>query len=345
MADSLASLLLQQQLPDYRLHGVNNHMLQSGTNGKSMLSHDYDCINDDSWRVKIAQWAYEVIDYFDFERDAVAIALNLVDRFMVFNHRKSIYTTMNKRDYQLLTVTAMFLAMKIHGVASNPSKAGAKLTLRVFVELSQRRFTGADIERMELTLLQKLNWRLNPPLPVSFIGCLMDLLPLWPTDNGHHACQRVRLMIYRGATYLAEISVFVREFAFLFSPLVLGYAAILVAMDTMVETRVHSMSEVLPSYDVVERFFRNVFDATSLSPGTEDVSRARSMLFDLRARVFLHRATSSSCRTQPSPCSTTHQWITLVEDVHENVDQKREETASPNEIEHDFEDDSSTATK
>jgi hypothetical protein len=92
MADLLASLLVQQQLADYRLHGVHNHMLQPVTNGKSMLSDEYDYVNDASWRAKIARWAYEVIDYFDFEREAVAIALNFVDRFMVINHCKSMNT-------------------------------------------------------------------------------------------------------------------------------------------------------------------------------------------------------------------------------------------------------------
>jgi hypothetical protein len=57
---------------------------------------------------------------------------------------------------------------------------------------------------------------------------------------------------------------------------VLGYAAILVSMDTVGEIKARAISEFLPSYGVVERFFRNIFNATSLSPETEDVGRARS---------------------------------------------------------------------
>jgi Cyclin, N-terminal domain len=351
MVDLLASLLMQEQLADYRLHGDQNHMLQPVTNGKPKLSHENDCINDGSWRIKIAGWAYEVIDYFDFEREAVAIALNFVDRFMAINHRKNINITMNKRDYQLLTVTALFLAIKIHGVSSDHRNAGAKLTLRVFVELSQHRFTGSDIEGMELTLLDKLKWKLNPPLPVNFIGCLMDLFPQWQTRNGHCTCQNVRSAIYKGARYLSEISVFVTEIAFLFSPLVLGYAAILISMDDLFETIDRSISEFLPYYGVVEQFLRNIFNATSLSPGTEDVSRARSMLTDVCSRVS-HQPANTTIRRgiEPNHCSTsTHQWIPpgnihvrggIYQD-RTDVDPKRGENVSPIEIEHDFDEDSS----
>ena len=355
MADLLASLLLQEQLADYRLHGVQNHLLQPVTNGKSRFPHENVSINDASWRIKIAGWAYEVIDYFDFEREAVAIALNFVDRFMAFNHRTNVNITMNKRDYQLLTVTALFLAIKIHGVPSDHRNAGVKLTLRVFVELSQHRFTGSDIERMELTLLDKLKWKLNPPLPVNFIGCLLDLLPHWQTRYGHCTCQSVRLAIYKGARYLSEISVFVTEIAFLCSPLVVGFAAILISMDDLVETVDCPISESLPSYGVVEQFFRNIFNATSLSPGKEDVNRARSMLTDVCSRVR-HQPANTTIRgsVEPNPCSitSTHQWVPFgniyvrggISQDRTDVDSKREDNYSPTEIEHDFDEDSSATT-
>jgi hypothetical protein len=304
--EPLITLLTQERDVDYRLDGTHSYLNKPELDERS-TSLEGDGINE-AWRLKIAEWAYEVVDYFSFDREAVAIALNYVDRFMVFHcENNDPKKLVNKRGYQLLTVTSLFLAIKLHGMTSDHNDACARPTLKVFVELSQNRFTEVDIERMELQLLDTLKWRLNPPLSVNFIMCLLDLLPNWETRDGvHHSCRRLRSAIYEMARYMTELSICVSDFSFLFTPSTIAYAAILAAMDALEQDA--NLYDIFPSYQVLVSFFRNISNATSLSPTMEDIRKARSMFIDFCPNVFAEHNCSS-------PRSVNH--MALVGNVQE----------------------------
>jgi hypothetical protein len=284
----LLSLFIQERDPEYRLDGARNYLLtpalaeeQAAVVHKegTVTSQKGNGINDE-WRLKIAEWSYEVVDFFSFDREVVAIALNYIDRFMVCDNKSKTSKPVGKREYQLLTLTSLYLAIKLHGDPSDAVSAGKRLSLRVFVDLSQNRFTGADIEQMELNILESLRWRVHPPMSITFVKCFLQFLPGWHTRDGlPHSCQRMKCAIYERARYLTEISVCTSEFCFRFKPSLIAYAAILAAMDIL--ERDPSLSNAFPPYQVLVDFFHDVFKETSLAPSMHDIGQARSMLIEM----------------------------------------------------------------
>jgi hypothetical protein len=283
----LLSLFVQERDAEYRLDGARNYLLTLPDEQAPVLvskegtatSQKGNGINDE-WRLKIAEWIYEVVDFFSLDREVVAIALNYIDRFMVFDQKSETSTPVGKREYQLLTLTSLYLAIKLHGDPSDAAKAGTRIPLRVFVDLSQNRFTGADIEQMELNILESLRWRVNPPMSITFVKCFLQFLPGWQTRDGlPHSSHRMKCAIYERARYLTEISVCTSEFCFRFEPSLIAYAAILAAMDVLEKDP--SLSNAFPPYQVLVDFFHEVFKETSLAPSMHDIGQARSMLIEM----------------------------------------------------------------
>jgi lipoyl(octanoyl) transferase len=59
------------------------------------------------WREKICEWSYQVIDHFDFSREVVSVSIHYLDRFLAT-------TPVNKKLFQLVAMTALYLAVKIY---------------------------------------------------------------------------------------------------------------------------------------------------------------------------------------------------------------------------------------
>lgn len=328
-SDQLAILTIQEQDSDYRINGAPSY-LRTSVDSACRKSIGGDGINE-VWRLKIAEWAYEVVDYFSLDREAVAIALNYVDRFMItYNYDNQ--TPFNRQKFQLLTVTALYLAIKLHGASPDSTTTFAMPTLQVFVELSRNRFTGADIEQMELEILKCLKWKLNPPLPINFVKYFTMLLPSWQTeDAGRNACRCMRSSIYEMARYMAEIAICFSFFSFSLSPSVVAFASILTSINALEEDP--SVADVFPPHQVLAQFINNIFAATSLSPAMEDVKRARLFLVNVSPSALGQHLR----RRRPSP-RAVHQ-IALIGDEQQPcssdvdpVGSAREQVTSPTEI-------------
>jgi len=115
------------------------------------------------------------------------------------------------RTYQLAAMSALYLAVKLHGEqpeedeeellamshsdsTSSLSAAAAdggtkkrkkrrRLRLTSFVELSRGQFGPEDIASMEERMLRVLRWRVNPPTPMMFVSYLLRLFPSSPPDR------------------------------------------------------------------------------------------------------------------------------------------------------------------
>ena len=94
---------------------------------------------NECWREKICEWAYQVIDHFDFNREVVAISLSYLDRFLCTRE-------VNKKVFQLAAMTSLYMAIKLY----EPST----LRMSSFIELSRGYFTVEHIISMEETLLR-----------------------------------------------------------------------------------------------------------------------------------------------------------------------------------------------
>lgn len=66
-------------------------------------------------RTKLVDWCYRVIDLFQLEREVVAMAMDLVDRFLSKSNTCDLaYKVMHDRvQFQLLTMTALYIAIRV----------------------------------------------------------------------------------------------------------------------------------------------------------------------------------------------------------------------------------------
>ena len=122
---------------------------------------DVDC------RTKMAAWCYQVVDFCKFNRETVAIAMNLLDRFVASPLAQAALT--DRKTYQLAAMTALYTAVKIH----EPEAMDPKLVST----LSRGTYLPHEVEAMEAQLLTALTWRVNPPTAMAFVRHYLDLIP------------------------------------------------------------------------------------------------------------------------------------------------------------------------
>jgi hypothetical protein len=116
-------------------------------------------------RRKIVDWCYDVVDLCQLDRESVAIAMNIVDRFMSnpcrlpssgisphFSHQEILY---DRNKYQLLVVSALYIAIKVNErVVFGSEKLAAA---------SRGLYSKESIEAMERTILACLQWKVSVP--------------------------------------------------------------------------------------------------------------------------------------------------------------------------------------
>jgi len=117
-------------------------------------------------RTKIVDWCYAIIDQCEYSRETVAVAMNVVDRFMCLPSSRDVLKDRTK--YQLAAVTALYVANKLY----EPVVLGSD----GFSALSQGTYSVRDIEAMELRMLGALQWRLCPPTAIQISYQILALL-------------------------------------------------------------------------------------------------------------------------------------------------------------------------
>lgn len=184
----VVSVLLTQEsttykIPDY-LSSTSARAQVDDPNGNG-TQRDRSVINE-LWREKICQWCYQVVDHFDLDREVVSVALNYIDRFVATR-------TVNRRIFQLATMTALWIAIKLF-------EPGNNLRMSQLTNLSSGYFMAEHVVAMEKSMLQSLKWHVNPPTPFTFCRELMRLVSSEITP-------RVRHDVNELARFLAELSV------------------------------------------------------------------------------------------------------------------------------------------
>ena len=165
-----------------------------------------------SWREQICEWSYGVVDYFDLSREMVAISMSLIDRFLAKSEGQE--SGSSSKRVLLATMATLQLAIKI-----NEHK---KLHLKSYCLLSRGNFSPKQVEDMEKEVLEVLDWKVNPPTALEFIGHLLLLLP----REVHASINEM----YTFARYLSELCIHDVFFINVDASL-LAVAAILVAME------------------------------------------------------------------------------------------------------------------
>ena len=232
----------------------------------------------EGWRRKLCEWAYEVVDHFSFDRDVVFIALDYLDRF-VARWLSDTEANVTKNEYQLLAVTAIYMAIKVHGETDSIEGPRRKLRIDAFYELSRKQFDVQVIEHTERIMLQTLNWNINPPTALKFISTLLSLCPKWQGTSVTPKHSSVLGGIYDVARYLSELSVCQTAFSFSCKTSMTAYASLLCAIEA------RNATMPLP-YEVRVRFLSNIAETTGLLAEDAEVLRICSMLKLLCPRMF-----------------------------------------------------------
>jgi hypothetical protein len=130
----------QQSLQQQYLIDPSSFDLQSAftTTASSTSSSSQSGINE-VWREKICEWSYQVIDHFDFSREVASISIYYLDRFLAT-------TLVNKKHFQLVAMTTLYLAIKIYEPGN--------LSMKSMIELSRGYFTPAQMTEMEMAILR-----------------------------------------------------------------------------------------------------------------------------------------------------------------------------------------------
>ncbi len=112
----------------------------SGSHSSSKSSSSTSSINE-IWREKICEWAYQVIDHFDYSREVVGVAIHYLDRYLATR-------TVNKKLFQLAAMTSLFLAIKLY--------EPGKISMASMIELSRGYFSVDQMIAMEASILRSV---------------------------------------------------------------------------------------------------------------------------------------------------------------------------------------------
>jgi hypothetical protein len=168
---------------------------------------------DGSWRQKIVEWSFSVVDHCSLRRDSVLVATYYLDVCVMKGVIKS------REEFQLAAMTALQLAIKLYD--------STMVKLDSMVKLGRGLFSEKDVIAMEEKILRALDWHVHPPTPVCFLRQFLRLLP--PS-----VCPLTRYMIAEVTRFIAEISVCLYRFV-RYPPSIIAYAGMLIAMERVDE--------------------------------------------------------------------------------------------------------------
>jgi len=118
-------------------------------------------------RSKMVQWCYQIVDFANFHRETVSIALSYLDRFLSSNHPNARRAIANRKEYQLSCIAALYLAIKMN--------ERTEIDAKNFAELARGTHSECEIVEMESTILRVLDWRMSGPTSFTFLHYLLEL--------------------------------------------------------------------------------------------------------------------------------------------------------------------------
>mmetsp|Transcript_30682 Transcript_30682/g.64962 ORF Transcript_30682/g.64962 Transcript_30682/m.64962 type:complete len:317 (+) Transcript_30682:100-1050(+) len=137
-----------------------------GLKGTKMTRGAIDMV---SCRAKVCQWIFHTADCARFNRETAIVAMSLMDRFLSLSSPRAKKTDHDRREYQLVALTSLYIAVKIsEPIGMNPTTIS---------HLSRGHQTEQDIISCEREILSSLRWKVNGPTPFQFTRCILDLLP------------------------------------------------------------------------------------------------------------------------------------------------------------------------
>lgn len=122
-----------------------------------------------------------------------------------------------KEKYQIVAITALFLAIKVHSMSE---ECLVESRSQVLSRLIYGQVNPQKIYEMERNILQILDWRLNPPTMHQFALNFSQLHPL-----GYCCSVTKSSYLYEATRYQVELAVFVPDLLTKFKPSDVVFAA------------------------------------------------------------------------------------------------------------------------
>ena len=222
---------------------------------------------DEEDRTKMVDWCYNVVDSCQLERESVAIAMEMVDRFL---SNKTSATAMDVRhdriQFQLLTLTALYVSIKINMKVALGSD--------FFSCISRELYPVKDIEAMELKLLKELSWCISAPTCVQMAHHIIALLSMHVTFD-----EAMWANILNEVEYQAECAV--RDYYFVSQrPSTVAMAAIFNTLDRFEKHEsqdiIHAVLSVMKTveeFESIEVILATRSKLHSLVYGSNDTDR------------------------------------------------------------------------
>lgn len=170
---------------------------------------DAGAVVDATWRQRIVEWMFGVVDTCGLRRDSVAVAAYYLDLCVGKGLVRS------REDFQLAAMTALQLAIKLYD--------STVMKLESMVKLGRGLFSKEDVVVMESKILQTLNWQVHPPTAVCFLRQYLRLLPEFLSPLAVY-------MIGEVTRFVSEISVCIYKLS-RYAPSTMAYAGMLIAME------------------------------------------------------------------------------------------------------------------
>lgn len=213
-------------------------ILKHETLSHYQLSQDYLYSKDRAVSVncrrKTCEWMYGICDYFKLNREVVAIAIFYVDRYFTLAYSRNDPVT--TRQFQLVALTSLFIAIKTHGGTRQRDISvrgdAVEFNINFCASVSRNQFTPSEIEDCEQTLLRSLDWHVNPFVPSWIIETLISYLSPSSADDDENLHDIVT-HVYDCSKYLAELSVSIPDLSMVCRPSVIAFASILYALDVI----------------------------------------------------------------------------------------------------------------
>lgn len=121
----------------------------------------------ESDRLQIVDWCYSVVDKLGLDRETVASAMDLTDRFVSAPIPAAEEALADRHQFQLVAMAALYISIK--------TNERAALGSEFFASLSQGTYSVAEIEAAELDILSGLSWRIHAPSGLQIAHHLLSL--------------------------------------------------------------------------------------------------------------------------------------------------------------------------
>ena len=130
---------------------------------------DVPCIeNYMEWRGRMIEWFFDVAKTCKYQTETIEVAINTMDRFMA-NSPRGNRIMQRSNEYQLVSMTSLYIATKTYEQEC--------LSQGHVLKFTDQRYSVERLNRLEMEILQTLDFRVNPPTQTAYVKSLLSLIP------------------------------------------------------------------------------------------------------------------------------------------------------------------------